>query len=424
MNRTCVAAEPILDFAVVGGGLSGLVVASGIASGSSSSSFALLEASPSRWGGRLHNDGAGLDLGGAWVWPGQRKVEALLGRLGIGTFAQPGEPGSLRVAGGAAALVGALVEALPGHAGHGRSASPTASTAAAAAPPPPPAAAAHRRISLGWELAACEHVPARAAVEQQPAAAAEEHVRLTSVDGGVVRARRVVLAVPPRLLLVGGASAGAAGVRFTPELRPARRAAMLEARTWMAGVTKVALSWEAAGGGGGGPGGGEGEEQQRPARFWRARDVGSMGLRGGPAFQVYDASTEGDDVVGLTFFALATAEPDDAALVQQCVRQLATAWGQQGVARATVERLLREVPARATVQRWPLERLASDEAQPQTIHPHPHPRPELARPEWGGRLLFAGTECDQSSPGVIEGAIGAAHGALAHLGLSSDFEIG
>ena len=39
----------------------------------------------------------------------------------------------------------------------------------------------------------------------------------------------------------------------------------------------------------------------------------------------------------------------------------------------------------------------------------------LGRAEWGGRLLFAGTESDQSSPGVIEGAIGAAKAALAQL---------
>ena len=28
--------------------------------------------------------------------------------------------------------------------------------------------------------------------------------------------------------------------------------------------------------------------------------------------------------------------------------------------------------------------------------------------EWSGRLLFAGTETDESSPGVMEGAIGSA----------------
>ena len=68
-----------------------------------------------------------------------------------------------------------------------------------------------------------------------------------------------------------------------------------------------------------------------------------------------------------------------------------------------------------TVQRWPRERHISDERQPRTIHPHPCPVPALGRAEWGGRLLFAGTESDQSSPGVIEGAIGAAEAALVQL---------
>ena len=87
----------------------------------------------------------------------------------------------------------------------------------------------------------------------------------------------------------------------------------------------------------------------------------------------------------------------------QCVCQLARAWGEQRVARATIDRLLASPPRyRATVQRWPAESFVSDEPAPRTIHPHPHPRPELAAAEWGGRLLFAGTESDMEQPGVIE----------------------
>ena len=137
----------------------------------------------------------------------------------------------------------------------------------------------------------------------------------------------------------------------------------------------------------------------------------------------------------------------------QCVRQLAQAWRGQRVARATIDRLLASPPRyRATVQRWPAESFVSDEPAPRTIHPHPRPRPELAAVEWGGRLLFAGTESDVEQPGVIEyvcihwicilssdatsdfcssfacfcschatrtprGAIGAANTALAHLSI-------
>jgi monoamine oxidase len=60
------------------------------------------------------------------------------------------------------------------------------------------------------------------------------------------------------------------------------------------------------------------------------------------------------------------------------------------------------------VKRWPQERYISNETDPTEISPHPQPIPDLARSEWDGTLLFAGTETDLNSPGVMEGAVGAA----------------
>lgn len=60
------------------------------------------------------------------------------------------------------------------------------------------------------------------------------------------------------------------------------------------------------------------------------------------------------------------------------------------------------------VKRWPHEQYISDDMNPIDITPHPQPIAELAKSEWEGTLLFAGTETDQRSPGVMEGAVGAA----------------
>jgi monoamine oxidase len=60
------------------------------------------------------------------------------------------------------------------------------------------------------------------------------------------------------------------------------------------------------------------------------------------------------------------------------------------------------------IQRWPLEKYISEDPSPTTIRPHPHPVKALSTMEWDGKLLFAGTETDVHSPGVMEGAIGSA----------------
>ena len=63
------------------------------------------------------------------------------------------------------------------------------------------------------------------------------------------------------------------------------------------------------------------------------------------------------------------------------------------------------------VQRWPREAFIADDTAPSKIHPHPYPVRALGAPAWNGQLLFASTEADQDSPGVMEGAIGAGHAA-------------
>jgi len=67
------------------------------------------------------------------------------------------------------------------------------------------------------------------------------------------------------------------------------------------------------------------------------------------------------------------------------------------------------------VQRWPHEPYISEERHPAQIHPHPYPIRALSESEWDNRLHFAGSESDLQSPGVMEGALGAAKRVLEAL---------
>lgn len=67
------------------------------------------------------------------------------------------------------------------------------------------------------------------------------------------------------------------------------------------------------------------------------------------------------------------------------------------------------------MQRWPQAFFVADDTSPAVIHPHPYPVRALGAAAWGGQLLFAASEADQESPGVMEGAIGAGHAAVLQL---------
>ena len=120
--------KTVLDVLIVGGGLSGLLVGhslhhqnthgatTGITPARSKPSpsslrWKLLEASH-RLGGRLCNaatdNGAAIDMGGAWIWPEhQPHLRALIRQKlpSIATFRQPDDPTSTRIVGGAVTLI-------------------------------------------------------------------------------------------------------------------------------------------------------------------------------------------------------------------------------------------------------------------------------------------------------------------------------
>ena len=357
-NTDTNSTDEIFDVAILGGGLSGITTALRVAD--RGLSYVVLEAHRHRFGGRLANTpNSGIDLGAAWVWPqhGQHRVSKLLGELGIGTFPQPGDHRNSRVIGGTYSLVENILKRLN-----------------------------PKCLRLGFAVTSITEE--------------SRGIILQSSNSEKVVSKFVVLAAPPRKLI---------DVSFFPELSKARLAAMRNVRTWMAGVTKVVVHF--------------------PEPFWRRaahQGIANIGLssRQGPAFQVYDASSFQDESVALTFFALAPAQLSSAdkndELAKACCFQLAATWRKLGVAPQYSHHLMEycrddEFASKVFAQRWPHEQHISDETQPVTIHSHPRPVPALAKTEWSGKLLFAGTESDQHDPGVIEGAIGAAYRVLEQL---------
>jgi monoamine oxidase len=354
---------PETELLIVGGGISGLVVGRSLQQ--LSVNWKLLEASP-RLGGRLINQsnaesGKEIDMGGAWIWPDfQPHVRSLVASLpAIKTFEQPDDPTSTRIEGGAFRLIHELTKSMDSN-----------------------------KMQLNSPVVSCKLLREREgnfSTESSSAAL----VRIKTASHEIYLARKVVFAVPPKLL--------SEQVTFDPPLSASKKAAMQASQTWMAGVTKVALVY--------------------PRRFWDLQSS-NMGLpsTSGPAFQVYDSSTSSGSVSALTFFALvppnSPAQRDDDLLAKQVADQMALVWKHTGYPEQS-ERTNSFV--KSYVQRWPLEQYISDEPHPVRVHPHPEPVQALSTPEWNGALLFAGSETDTRSPGVMEGAVGAANRVLASL---------
>ena len=355
------ALSKVFDVVIIGGGLSGVMVAHELQKNLPSPNFSwnLLEARPVL-GGRLANDDKGhrIDLGAAWLWPDfQPNMKRLIKSLEIPTFLQPDDPSSTRIDGGAVALVHTLSKALPSN-----------------------------NIRLNTPVTNCtlvEMADPTGEACSAPDGKTEKVIRLDTADGPLL-AKQVVVAVPPKL--------ASKHIRFEPALSPAKTQAMKSSHTWMAGVTKVSLVFD--------------------EKFW-TEDISNMGLPRhlpGPAFQVYDASTKDGSINAITFFALvppgSLAKTDNKVLGDQVASQIANVWnlflgrGDLGV---QVQKY-KDVH----VQHWPTQEYISEDPNPVQIHPHPHPVGALSTTEWNGRLHFAGSESDRQYPGVMEGAVGAA----------------
>lgn len=361
LSPTTLAMPKILDVAIIGGGLSGVMVAHELQKDLPFPSFSwnIFEARPFL-GGRLLNDSNGhrIDLGGAWVWPDfQPNMKKLLKQVDVGTFPQPDDPSSTRVDGGAVEIVNSLSKSLP-----------------------------EDSILVKTPITSLSLVDAATAgTGSCPVSGeGEKVVRIETQNNVPLFARRVVLAMPPKIV--------SQTIKFDPPLSAAKQKAMSASHTWMAGVTKVALVYD--------------------TKFWSS-DISNMGLPRqlpGPAFQMYDASTMDGSINALTVFALVPpgdpGKDDDKILGDQVASQVSNVWNML-LGRGDLKESVLNYTA-VHVQHWPKEEYISEDPNPTQINPHPHPVGALSTIEWGGHLFFAGSEADRQSAGVMEGAIGSA----------------
>ncbi len=341
---------------IVGGGvcgvrLSGLLRAQGIAS--------VLAESRSTLGGRVrtaHHDAARTyaDLGPAWVWPHQPRVLSLLRERSIPTFEQHTEGqlvfqdehggtrafdmatmgGSLRIEGGMIRVVESLAADLdPQH------------------------------CWLGAHLQKLERT--------------NTGVRALFSDGRTLEAERVVLTLPPRIVV--------ATVAFAPGLPEPLREALVRVPTWMAGHAKAVAIYE-------GP-------------FWRDNGFnGDAVSHCGPLGEIHDASPHDGSAGALFgFFGKpASWRRANVDTLQDRVRsQLAALFGDAA-----------GKPCSLSIVDWADDPLVATAADQAMLREHPRYRP-LPAPtgRWSEVLYLSGTELAPAEGGYVEGALAAAEHA-------------
>ncbi|MES2543030.1 MAG: FAD-dependent oxidoreductase [Pseudomonadota bacterium] len=336
------------DVLIIGGGLAGLSLADHLQM--RGRDWLLAEAQEA-CGGRIRSAslaGAPFDLGPAWFWPGQHRMEALIRRFGLQVFDQFSQgdrlfqdntgsvyrnrgyasmEGSLRVAGGMGQIVTALLGALPDN-----------------------------RVMTGTAISTLRQTDGR--------------VVATSAHGQI-EARRVVLALPPRI--------AAETIRFAPALREGTMKAALSIPTWMAGQAKFVAVYD------------------RP--YWR--DTGFSGdaiSQKGPLVEIHDASPSVGGPYALFGFVGRPPEvraKHRAETITHAIAQLQDMFGAAlGQPLATEMTDWAQVPTVAT----PRDR----------VGPSGHPAfglPLELRDLWEGCLHFGSTETADGFGGYLEGAL-------------------
>lgn len=273
--------EELVDVAIIGAGLSGLVCADALQKRLGwHTNIAILEARD-RVGGRLATTPGGVDLGGSWLWPGYRHVAALAQRLGVSMVRQhldgqvlfkPAPQARVEhigAIGGRVSLCGPDARRLLG--GY------TALTKDLA-----------RGLSPNALRLGVQAVGIRAWTTEDGSSRVRVSYRV--LDGGGISddaahaeaeldARRVVLAAPPRVLLET--------MRFDPPLPETQVRAMRATPTWAAGWGKVVATFR--------------------SNFWRENGESGVALTDGGPIGCWwegaakEAGDEVDALVGVSF---------------------------------------------------------------------------------------------------------------------------
>lgn len=354
------------DVFIAGAGIGGLSLAAAMQK--KGVGYLLAEARD-RVGGRilsvdLGNAGvtdAFADLGPSWIWPGQGHIAALLNELQITVFEQFSEgklvyedeqgqvrrdldyasmAGSRRIDGGLARVTERLLASLD-----------------------------EQAVFLGHRVSAIR--------------GNTEGYRVDLVHDGEIlqlHARKVVLAIPPRVI--------ASQIDFEPALPAAIQQEMSAIPTWMAAHAKLFALYE------------------QP--FWRAQGLSGDGIsRRGPLMEVHDASPANPGYGALFgFVGLAAGSPqrEPSRLQADAVRQLEKMYGTEA-----------GKPLDVVLKDWSLEQYTATPADQMTSQ---HPRygipPGMAALADRG-LLFASSEMAPQFGGFIEGALEATQNVLRQL---------
>ena len=335
------------DVIIVGGGLSGLALADHLHS--AGVDYCLLEAR-STLGGRIkvaQVDAACFDLGPSWFWPGQPRMAAIVKRFGMAVFDQYSKgtlsfedesgvvqrgqgfssmEGSYRIQGGVFALIDSLARGLD------------------------------RDKIMTDAVVTTLRDKSGVAVELQ--------------GGEIIKGKRVVLAMPPRV---------AAGLTYEPALPAGTFDAMRSIPTWMGGQAKFVAVYD------------------HP--FWQESGLsGDAMSRHGPLVEIHDATDPKTGLGALFGFVGVPANVrhgQDEAVKVAAVKQLVRLFGAQAAS-----------PKQVFYQDWAqrVETASDLDLIPLEVHPD-YGLPAALSGLWGKRLRMGSTEVAVQFGGFLEGAL-------------------
>ncbi len=355
---------PMIDLAIIGGGLSGLALTAELASTPAFAGYRyqVFEAS-NRLGGRIYctksqTDSLGdrFDLGPTWYWPDQQTcMQEFVQRHQLSVFSQyqsgdllylpgrketpqrfrdpQGYAGAWRIDGGAMGLIKVLARQLP----------------------EPCIAMAHKLRKLADK---------------------GDHILLTfehASEEVVVAAKRVVLCVAPRVL--------ATRVEFSPALDHPLMALLHATPTWMAGHAKAIIQYERS--------------------FWREAGLSGNAMVHYPGMvlgEIFDACSGDGQAAALGGFLSWPAQlrqqyrNDLEALI---IEQLFSLFGPEAAS-----------PSQIHIKDWMEEEGVAVAADVDIPLGHPQYGHQWLRLDhWDDKLYFASTETDDQFGGYMEGAL-------------------